>query len=62
MPWPTNTTPAETLPPVCYTSEVFFQREIERIFMKAWKMVYPFIDNKTRDKVILRSSLNPRIN
>jgi choline monooxygenase len=30
---------AETLPPVCYTSESFFQREIERIFMKAWNFI-----------------------
>jgi hypothetical protein len=22
------------------------------LFMKAWKMIYPFIDNNTRDKVI----------
>jgi len=25
------------------------------LFMKAWKMIYPFIDNNTRTKVIDRS-------
>ncbi|HLI10352.1 MAG TPA: aromatic ring-hydroxylating dioxygenase subunit alpha [Alphaproteobacteria bacterium] len=27
---------AETLPPWCYTSEAFYRREVERIFMKVW--------------------------
>jgi choline monooxygenase len=27
---------AETLPPWCYTSEEFFRREVERIFVPAW--------------------------
>jgi choline monooxygenase len=30
---------AETLPPFCYTSEAFFRREVERIFMKAWNFI-----------------------
>ena len=30
---------AETLPPQCYTSEAFFKREIETIFMKVWNFV-----------------------
>ena len=30
---------AETLPPFCYTSEVFFRREVDRIFMKAWNFI-----------------------
>jgi choline monooxygenase len=30
---------AETLPPWCYTSEAFYQREIERIFRKVWNFV-----------------------
>lgn len=30
---------AETLPPVCYTSEAFFRREVERIFMRAWNFI-----------------------
>jgi len=27
------------------------------LFMKAWKMLYPFIDNNTRAKVIVDRSL-----
>ena len=27
---------AETLPPWCYTSQEFYQREVERIFMRQW--------------------------
>jgi len=30
---------AETLPPFCYSSETFFRREVERIFMKAWNFI-----------------------
>jgi phenylpropionate dioxygenase-like ring-hydroxylating dioxygenase large terminal subunit len=30
---------AETLPPFCYSSDVFFRREVERIFMKAWNFI-----------------------
>ncbi len=30
---------AETLPPWCYTSEEFYQREVERIFRKVWNFV-----------------------
>lgn len=30
---------AATLPPFCYTSEAFFRREVERIFMKAWNFI-----------------------
>ena len=30
---------AETLPPECYTSEEFFKKEIETIFMKTWNFV-----------------------
>jgi hypothetical protein len=28
---------------------------VSYMFMKAWKLVYPFIDNNTRDKVIIRA-------
>ena len=30
---------AETLPPACYTSEEFFKREIETIFMRVWNFI-----------------------
>ena len=30
---------AETLPPACYTSEEFFRKEVETIFMKVWNFV-----------------------
>jgi phenylpropionate dioxygenase-like ring-hydroxylating dioxygenase large terminal subunit len=30
---------AETLPPSCYTSEAFFRREVECIFMRAWNFI-----------------------
>ncbi len=30
---------AETLPPWCYTSEVFYAREVERIFRKVWNFI-----------------------
>lgn len=30
---------AETMPPWCYTSEAFYRREVERIFMKLWNFV-----------------------
>ncbi len=30
---------AETLPPACYTSEAFFKREIDTIFMKVWNFI-----------------------
>src|SRR5207245_1259262 len=30
---------AETLPPFCYSSETFFRREVDRIFMKAWNFI-----------------------
>jgi choline monooxygenase len=30
---------AETLPPQCYTSEEFFRREVESIFLKVWNLV-----------------------
>jgi phenylpropionate dioxygenase-like ring-hydroxylating dioxygenase large terminal subunit len=30
---------AETLPPWCYTSEAFYQREVERIFRPSWNFV-----------------------
>jgi phenylpropionate dioxygenase-like ring-hydroxylating dioxygenase large terminal subunit len=30
---------AETLPPVAYTSEAFYAREVERIFMKEWNFI-----------------------
>src|SRR5581483_4169782 len=30
---------AETLPVECYTSEAFYKREVETIFMKCWNML-----------------------
>ena len=30
---------AETLPPWCYTSDKFYQREVERIWRKAWNFL-----------------------
>ncbi|MBM3541561.1 MAG: aromatic ring-hydroxylating dioxygenase subunit alpha [Alphaproteobacteria bacterium] len=30
---------AETLPPWCYTSEAFYRREVETIFMKVWNFL-----------------------
>src|SRR5262249_7036633 len=30
---------AETMPPWCYTSELFYQREVERIFHKVWNFL-----------------------
>ena len=30
---------ASTLPPECYTSEDFYQREVERIFLRNWQFV-----------------------
>jgi phenylpropionate dioxygenase-like ring-hydroxylating dioxygenase large terminal subunit len=30
---------AETLPPACYTSEEFFRREVDTIFMKVWNFI-----------------------
>ena len=30
---------AETLPPHCYTSGAFYQREVKRIFMKVWNFI-----------------------
>jgi phenylpropionate dioxygenase-like ring-hydroxylating dioxygenase large terminal subunit len=30
---------AETLPPWCYTSDVFYRREVERIWRKAWNFL-----------------------
>ena len=30
---------AETLPPLCYTSEAFYAREVERIFRKEWNFI-----------------------
>ena len=30
---------ASTLPPWCYTSEEFYQREVDRIFGRAWNFV-----------------------
>jgi phenylpropionate dioxygenase-like ring-hydroxylating dioxygenase large terminal subunit len=30
---------AETLPPFCYSSDAFFRREVEQIFMKAWNFI-----------------------
>ena len=30
---------AETMPPWCYTSAVFYQREVERIFLRAWNFI-----------------------
>ena len=30
---------AETLPPWCYTSEAFYKREVERIFLKVWNFI-----------------------
>lgn len=30
---------AETLPPACYTSTEFFEREIERLFLQNWQFV-----------------------
>lgn len=30
---------AETLPPWCYTSEDFYRREVERIFMRCWNFI-----------------------
>ncbi len=32
-------TEASTLPPACYTSETFFQREVERLFLNHWQFV-----------------------
>src|SRR4051812_49844100 len=30
---------AETLPPACYTSEEFFKREVETIFLREWNFI-----------------------
>ncbi len=30
---------AATLPPECYTDDLFFEREIERIFLRNWQFV-----------------------
>jgi hypothetical protein len=30
---------AATLPPACYTSTEFFEREIERVFLRNWQFV-----------------------
>ena len=30
---------AETLPPWCYTSQAFYEREVERIFMRHWVFI-----------------------
>ena len=30
---------AETLPPICYTSPAFYQREVSTIFMKCWNLI-----------------------
>ena len=30
---------AETLPPWCYTSQAFYEREVERIFMRYWVFI-----------------------
>ena len=30
---------AETLPPFCYTSQAFYAREVERIFLKEWNLI-----------------------
>src|SRR5687767_5564243 len=30
---------AETLPPWCYTSEAFYRREVDRLFMKVWNFL-----------------------
>ena len=30
---------AETLPPDCYTSEAFYRREVETIFLKVWNFI-----------------------
>lgn len=30
---------AETLPPQCYTSDAFFRREVESIFLRVWNLV-----------------------
>ena len=30
---------AETLPPAAYTSEAFYAREVERVFMKEWNFM-----------------------
>ena len=30
---------AETLPPQCYTSDAFFRREVEHIFLKVWNLI-----------------------
>jgi phenylpropionate dioxygenase-like ring-hydroxylating dioxygenase large terminal subunit len=30
---------AETLPPACYTSQEFYQREVSEIFLKSWNLV-----------------------
>lgn len=30
---------AATLPPACYTSGEFFEREIERVFLRNWQFV-----------------------
>ncbi len=30
---------AETLPPACYTSQAFYQREVSEIFLKCWNLV-----------------------
>ena len=30
---------AETLPPICYSSEAFYRREVARIFMKVWNFI-----------------------
>ncbi len=30
---------AETLPPGCYTSDAFYRREIERIFLRKWNLI-----------------------
>lgn len=30
---------AETMPPWCYTSEAFYEREVDRLFMKVWNFL-----------------------
>ena len=30
---------AETLPPSCYTSHEFYEREVSNIFLKSWNLI-----------------------
>jgi hypothetical protein len=51
-----------SLPPLDFLHQNYYPERLGKalminvpyMFMKAWKLVYPFIDNNTRDKVLIR--------